>query len=210
MVRIRAMRQDDWPAVQAIYAEGIATRAATFETEPPDYATFDASHYPEHRLVAVEDGRVVGWAALAPTSPRACYAGVAENSVYVAESARRSGVGRALMESLLASAEARGIWTVHAGMFPENAASRAAVFSMSVLTMRVADSSSHRTSTSPASMAAASKAAGNQIVARPVISYRSGPDGPHPVPSSKAHIAPGKAKRRMSASADEQASREEE
>jgi len=113
----------DWPAVEAIYAEGIATRAATFETEPPDYAAFDASHHAGHRFVAVEDGRVVGWAVLAPTSSRACYAGVAESSVYIAESARGRGVGRALMEALVASAETAGIWTIHAGMFPENAAS---------------------------------------------------------------------------------------
>ena len=119
------MVPEDWPAVAKIFAEGIETRAATFETEPPDYASFDASHHSEHRLVAVQDGLVVGWVALAPTSPRACYAGVAESSVYVAESARGRGVGRALMEALLASARAAGIWTIHAGMFPENAASLA-------------------------------------------------------------------------------------
>jgi len=115
----------DWPAVEAIYAEGIATRSATFETEPPEYGAFDASHHSAHRLVAVEEGRVVGWVALAPTSPRACYAGVAESSVYVAESARGRGIGRALMEAVLASAGAGGIWTIQAGMFPENAASLA-------------------------------------------------------------------------------------
>ena len=113
----------DWPAVAAIYTEGIATRAATFEAEPPGYDSFDASHHAEHRLVAVEDGRVVGWVALAPTSSRACYAGVAESSVYVAESARSRGVGRALMEALVASARRGGIWTIQAGMFPENVAS---------------------------------------------------------------------------------------
>jgi len=123
VIEIRAMRADDWPAVEAIYAEGIATRAATFETEPPDYDSFDASHHAEHRLVAVEDGVVVGWVAIAPTSSRACYAGVAESSVYVAKSARGRGIGRALMESLLTSAGAGGIWTMQAGMFPENAAS---------------------------------------------------------------------------------------
>ena len=117
------MTPDDWPAVEAIFVEGIATRCATFETEPPDYDSFDASHHTEHRLVAVEDGQVVGWVALAPTSARACYAGVTESSVYVAESARGRGVGRALMEALIASASARGIWTIQAGMFPENAAS---------------------------------------------------------------------------------------
>ena len=117
------MTQDDWPAVEEIYAEGIATGTATFETEPPDYHAFDVGHHSEHRLVAVEHGRVVGWVALAPTSSRACYAGVAENSVYIAESARGRGVGRALMKAAIASAEAGGIWTIQAGMFPENAAS---------------------------------------------------------------------------------------
>lgn len=117
------MAADDWFAVEAIYAEGIATRAATFETETSDYGAFDASHHVEHRLVAVEDGGVVGWVALAPTSARGCYAGVAESSVYVAASARGRGVGRVLMEAVLASARAGGIWTIHAGMFPENAAS---------------------------------------------------------------------------------------
>jgi L-amino acid N-acyltransferase YncA len=117
------MTQEDWPAVERIYAEGIATHGATFETRPPDYDGFDSSHHSEHRLVAVENGRVVGWVALAPTSSRACYAGVAESSVYVGESARGRGVGRALMEAVIASARAGGIWTIHAGMFPENTAS---------------------------------------------------------------------------------------
>jgi len=117
------MTGDDWLAVEAIYAEGIAARSATFETRTPDYEAFDASHLAEHRFVAAEDGRVVGWAVLAPTSARACYAGVAESSVYVAENARGRGVGRALMEAVLASAREGGLWTIHAGMFPENTAS---------------------------------------------------------------------------------------
>jgi L-amino acid N-acyltransferase YncA len=123
MVEIRPMQPEDWPAVAEIFVEGIATRGATFETEAPSYESFDAGHHTAHRFVAVEDGRVVGWVALAPTSARACYAGVAESSVYIAESARGRGVGRVLMEALVASAETAGIWTIHAGMFPENAAS---------------------------------------------------------------------------------------
>ena len=119
------MLASDWTAVAAIYAEGIATRTATFETKPPDYDAFDASYHAEHRLVALANGRVVGWAALAPTSSRACYAGVAENSVYVTASGRGRGIGRALMEALLASAAGGGIWSIQAGMFPENAASLA-------------------------------------------------------------------------------------
>jgi L-amino acid N-acyltransferase YncA len=117
------MRAEDWPAVAAIFVEGIATRAATFETEPPDYDSFDASHHPDHRLVGVEDDHVVGWVTLAPTSSRTCYAGVVESSVYVAEGARGRGVGRALMEAIIDDAAAAGIWTIHAAMFPENAVS---------------------------------------------------------------------------------------
>jgi L-amino acid N-acyltransferase YncA len=116
------MRVDDWPAVEAIYAEGIATRNATFETATPSFEDFDASHHSDHRLVAVENG-VLGWVALAPTSRRACYAGVAENSVYVASVARGHGVGRTLMEAVIASAASGGIWSIQAGMFPENTAS---------------------------------------------------------------------------------------
>ena len=120
---IRVMRPEDWPEVEAIFAQGIATRRATFETQPPTYAAFDASHRRDHRFVAVEDGRVVGWVALAPTSSRECYAGVVENSIYIAEAVRGRGVGRALLETVIASARAGGIWTIWAGMFPENAAS---------------------------------------------------------------------------------------
>jgi L-amino acid N-acyltransferase YncA len=123
VIEIRPMRLDDWPAVAAIYAEGMATRNATFETATPTFEEFDASHHTDHRLVAVENGGVLGWVALAPTSARACYAGVAENSVYVAASARGRGVGRALMEALVASAAGGGIWSIQAGMFPENTAS---------------------------------------------------------------------------------------
>jgi L-amino acid N-acyltransferase YncA len=123
VIEIRPMRVDDWSAIAAIYAEGIATRNATFETATPTFEEFDASHHADHRLVAVENGGVLGWVALAPTSARACYAGVAENSVYVAASARGRGVGRALMEALVASAAGGGIWSIQAGMFPENTAS---------------------------------------------------------------------------------------
>jgi L-amino acid N-acyltransferase YncA len=119
------MTEADWPAVAAIWAEGIATGNATFETEPPSWAAFDATRRQEGRFVAVSehDGAVVGWAALSPVSSRPCYAGVAENSVYVAATARGAGVGTALMEALAAAAAAAGIWTIQTSVFPENTAS---------------------------------------------------------------------------------------
>jgi L-amino acid N-acyltransferase YncA len=120
---IRALTKDDWPAVAAIYAEGIATRNATFETAVPSWEAWNASHQAEHRLVAEEGGRIVGWAALSPVSDRCCYAGVAENSVYVAAEARGRGVGRALLEQLISATEAAGLWTIETGIFPENKAS---------------------------------------------------------------------------------------
>jgi L-amino acid N-acyltransferase YncA len=125
VVEIRAMTPEDWPSVEAIYAEGIATGDATFESEPPGWEEFDATRLHDHRLVAAEDGEVVGWAALVPTSSRECYAGVVEHSVYVAANARGRGVGRALMDALVAGADAAGIWTIQSSVFPENAATLA-------------------------------------------------------------------------------------
>jgi L-amino acid N-acyltransferase YncA len=123
-VRIRALDESDWPAVAAIYAEGIATGDATFETEVPSWETWDEAH-PSLRLVAEEDGAVLGFAALSPYSHRRCYRGVGEESVYVGEAARGRGVGRALLDALVARAEADGYWTLLAGVFPENEASLA-------------------------------------------------------------------------------------
>lgn len=114
------MTPADWPAVRAIYAEGIATGQATFETAAPEWAEWDAAHLPEPRLVA-RDGPVIGWAALSPVSRRPAYRGVAEVSVYVAEAARRRGVGGRLMAALIDGAA--GIWTLQASLFPENEAS---------------------------------------------------------------------------------------
>ncbi len=121
-MEIRDLRPTDWPEVAAIYEDGIRTGNATFETGVPSWEDWDAAH-PEHRLVAELDGRAAGWAALSPTSDRSCYRGVADNSVYVAAWARGRGVGRALLEELIARSETAGIWTLTAGIFPENKAS---------------------------------------------------------------------------------------
>ena len=122
---IQPLTAGHWPAVRAIYEQGIATGNATFETAAPSWEGWDAGHLAGHRPVAVSDGRVVGWAALAPTSGRDAYAGVAEASVYVDAAAAGQGVGRALLERLVAGADDAGIWTVQAGIFPENRASLA-------------------------------------------------------------------------------------
>lgn len=125
MVDIRAMRPDDWSEVHAIYAEGIATGNATFETEPPNWEEFDRGRLRRARLVAVQDDSIVGWATLAATSTRACYSGVAEHSLYVAERARGRGIGRALLTKLVAAADEADIWTIQTSIFPENSASLA-------------------------------------------------------------------------------------
>lgn len=113
----------DWPVVRAIYLEGIATGNATFQTAAPDWEEWDAGHLPHCRLVARQGGEVVGWAALSRVSARSVYAGVAEVSVYVAERTRGQGVGRLLLSGLVEESERHGIWTLQAGIFPENDAS---------------------------------------------------------------------------------------
>lgn len=123
MIELRDLRPDDWPEVASIYQEGIRGGQATFETAVPAWSEWNAAHLSAHRLVAEREGELVGWAALAPVSGRCVYAGVAEDSVYVAARAHGRGVGRALLGGLVEGAERDGIWTVQAGVFPENAAS---------------------------------------------------------------------------------------
>jgi phosphinothricin acetyltransferase len=115
---VRDLRPDDWPAVRAIYEDGIRS-GATFETQAPSWEAWDAAHS-ELRLVAERDGAVVGWAALSPYSSRYCYRGVGDVSVYIAEGARGTGVGRLLLEALVDRSEQAGYWTLNAGVFPEN------------------------------------------------------------------------------------------
>lgn len=121
---IHSMQATDWTAVAQIYADGIATGEATFETEVPDWETWHAARLPHSRFVArSEAGEVVGWAALSAVSSRCVYAGVAEVSVYVAPTAWGQGIGKQLLQRLIDSAEAAGFWTLQAGIFPENVAS---------------------------------------------------------------------------------------
>lgn len=119
-IQIEQMQDTDAQSVLAIYAEGIATGNATFETAVPAWDTWDRTHRPECRLVARSNGRVVGWAALSPVSGRRVYAGVAEVSIYVAAAARGQGIGKMLLTALVEASEAAGIWTLQAGIFPEN------------------------------------------------------------------------------------------
>ncbi len=114
---------DDWPFVARIFGEGLDL--GTFEETVPSWEQFDERYLAAPRLVARMDDTVLGWATLAPISRRACYRGVVENSVYVAADARGRGVGRALLEELVARADAGGIWTVQAHMFADNTGSRA-------------------------------------------------------------------------------------
>jgi len=118
-MEIRDLTPLDSQEVARIFEDGIRTGEATFETAAPSWEVWDAAHT-EHRLVAELDGAVVGWAALSPVSERCCYGGVAESSVYVAEEVRGRGVGRELLEELIRRSEAAGIWTLQAGIFPEN------------------------------------------------------------------------------------------
>ncbi len=112
-------------AVLAIYQAGIDEGNATFETRAPGWPAFTAARLPGHRFVAIAAGQVAGWVAASATSGRCAYAGVVEHSVYVHPSARGQGTGRLLLEALIASTEAAGIWTIQSGIFPENTASLA-------------------------------------------------------------------------------------
>lgn len=116
----RPLSSEDWPQVRQIYLEGIVTGNATFESEAPSWEIWNSRHLQGCRLVAQDGAEVLGWAALSPVSYRPVYAGVTEVSVYVGCAARGKGVGRALLKALVRSADAAGIWTLQAGIFPEN------------------------------------------------------------------------------------------
>jgi L-amino acid N-acyltransferase YncA len=120
------MRASDATEVLAIYQAGLDGGNASFETTAPPWETFDAARLPHHRHVATEKttGQVLGWIAVSAGSPRPVDAGVVEHSLYVHPSAQGRGVGGALLQALISSTEAAGIWTLQSGVFPENAASR--------------------------------------------------------------------------------------
>jgi L-amino acid N-acyltransferase YncA len=120
---IRKMASEDWPAVRRVYEEGLATGNATFESEVPSWETWDSGHLKECRLVATDAEKVVGWAALSRVSTRRVYAGVAEVSLYISAGERGRGIGRRLLKALVSESEQNGIWTLQAGIFPENSPS---------------------------------------------------------------------------------------
>ena len=123
-VTVRPMLAGDGPAVLRIYQAGLDTDLASFETVAPAWEAFDRGRLAEHRFVAVDEaGAAVGWVAVSAVSSRCVYAGVVEHSVYVDPAAHRRGVGLLLLEALIASTEAAGIWTIQSGVFPENTAS---------------------------------------------------------------------------------------
>lgn len=122
--QIRPMVETDWPAVSAIYLQGMQTGNATFQQQAPVWADWNRGHLAELRYVAEGKGHaVLGWVAVSPYSARPVYRGVAEVSIYVAEAARAGGVGSALLNHLVTESEHLGFWTLYAGIFPENAGS---------------------------------------------------------------------------------------
>jgi L-amino acid N-acyltransferase YncA len=122
-IDIRDLRPDHWPEVARIYAEGIATGNATFETDMPSWEEWDGVHLHHPRLVGTVTGEVVAWAAVAPVSSRPVYSGVAEISLYVGEKARGQGIGTELLAAFVREANAAGIWTLQTSVFPDNEAS---------------------------------------------------------------------------------------
>ncbi len=120
---IRNMLVEDWQTVKTIYESGIATGIATFQTEAPDWASWDNGHLSFCRFVAIIDGEIVGWVALSPVSSRCVYGGVAELSIYIAATHRGKGIAKKLLQQLIIKSEENGIWTLQAGIFKENIAS---------------------------------------------------------------------------------------
>ncbi|MFK7812687.1 MAG: N-acetyltransferase family protein [Maribacter sp.] len=119
-IKLRKMEASDWEAVSKIYTDGIDTGFATFETNTPSYEAWNAAHMTACRIVAIENEKILGWAALSPVSSRCVYGGIGEVSVYVGNDSRGKGVGKLLIERLIKESEAEGLWTIQSGIFPEN------------------------------------------------------------------------------------------
>jgi L-amino acid N-acyltransferase YncA len=120
---IQPLIQQHYPSVKKIYEQGLATGNSTFQTSAPEWEEWDNSHVANCRIVGIENEAVIGWAALTPVSGRCVYAGVAEVSVYVAESFRGKGYGTTLLDALIQESEKNNLWTLQAGIFPENVSS---------------------------------------------------------------------------------------
>jgi L-amino acid N-acyltransferase YncA len=122
-MEILNLTSDHFHSVAEIYREGIATGNATFQTDAPSWDEWDKSHLPHSRIVAVDNGDVIGWAALTAVSGRCVYAGVAEVSIYIKATHRGKGLGTQLLQRLITDSEKNNIWTLQAGIFPENLSS---------------------------------------------------------------------------------------
>src|SRR5882757_9000228 len=122
-MQILSLLPEHWPDVKKIYEAGLATGNASFQTSAPSWEEWDAAHLKHSRLVFLQDCQVKGWAALTPVSSRCVYAGVAEVSIYIDAVSRGKGVGKALLQALITESETNGLWTLQAGIFPENTAS---------------------------------------------------------------------------------------
>jgi phosphinothricin acetyltransferase len=114
------MRNSDWEMVRRIYLEGLETGQASFETAAPSWESWDSAHFKHSRLLVRQSDQVIAWAALAPTSRRSCYAGVAEASLYVSTDYHGCGIGKLLLGKLIESSERNGIWSLYGSTFPEN------------------------------------------------------------------------------------------
>ena len=122
-ISCRKMEAADWPHVAEIYEQGIATGHATFQKNAPNWEEWDDAHLKNCRILAEIDEKIVGWAALTPVSGRCVYAGVAETSIYISTEHRGQKIGLQLLEKIIAESETEGLWTLQAGIFPENLAS---------------------------------------------------------------------------------------
>lgn len=120
IMRCEELKEFHYQKVREIYEEGIATGHATFEKSVPEWVNWDQNHLPYGRIIAIIENKVVGWAALSPVSERCVYAGIAEVSIYITTKHRGKGIGDELLKALINESEKNNIWTLQAGIFPEN------------------------------------------------------------------------------------------